>query len=138
MAEEIRKVDHYSTEVPNKAGEGAKLLGALRDAGVNLIALWGYPLRGRRRAQFEIIPDSGAALTAAAKKAGIVLSKKRTAFFISGDDRVGAVADAMAKLARAGINVGAVQAVCGGAGRFGAVVFVAPEDVRKASKALGI
>jgi hypothetical protein len=42
MAEEIRVVEHYSASIPNKAGEGARVLGALRDAGVNLIAFWGY------------------------------------------------------------------------------------------------
>ena len=35
MAEEIRVVDHYSASILNKVGEGARVLGALRDAGVN-------------------------------------------------------------------------------------------------------
>jgi hypothetical protein len=42
MAEEIRVVEHYSASIPNKVGEGARVLGALRDAGVNLLAFWGY------------------------------------------------------------------------------------------------
>ena len=41
MAEEIRVVEHYSASILNKVGEGARVLGALRDAGVNLIAFWG-------------------------------------------------------------------------------------------------
>ena len=32
----------YSVSVLNKPGEGARILGALRDAGVNLIAFWSY------------------------------------------------------------------------------------------------
>ena len=42
MYEEVRVVEHYSASILNKVGEGARVLGALRDAGVNLIAFWGY------------------------------------------------------------------------------------------------
>ena len=42
MAEEVRVVEHYSASIANKVGEGARVLGALRDGGVNLIAFWGY------------------------------------------------------------------------------------------------
>ena len=55
MAEEIRVVEHYSASIPNKVGEGARVLRALRDAGVNLIAFWGYK-HGAGRAQLEFIP----------------------------------------------------------------------------------
>jgi len=33
MAEEVRLVEHYSASIANKVGEGARVLGALRDAG---------------------------------------------------------------------------------------------------------
>lgn len=137
MAEEVRQVEHFSALVPNKMGEGARILGALRDAGVNLIAFWGYP-SGAGRARVEFIPENGATFVAAAKQAKLKLSKKSPAFYILGDDRPGAVADVLAKLAAARINVGAVQAVCGGAGRYGAIVFLPPAAVRKAATALGV
>jgi hypothetical protein len=120
MAEEIRRVEHYSAGIPNKVGEGARVLRALRDAGVNLIAFWGYQYRAGR-GQLEFIPENGAAFGAAAKQAKIKVSKKRTALYFHGEDRPGAVADVLEKLAAARINLGAVQAVCGGAGRYGAV-----------------
>jgi hypothetical protein len=31
-----------------------------------------------------------------------------------------------------------VQALCGGAGRYGAIIFLPQKDVRKAAKALGV
>ena len=37
------KVDHYAATIDNRIGEGARVLGALRDAGVNLTALWEKP-----------------------------------------------------------------------------------------------
>ena len=137
MAEEVRQVEHYSASIANKVGEGARVLGALRGAGVNLIAAWGYS-SGAGRARLEFIPENGGVFVAAAKQAKIKLTKKNVAFYIQGDDRPGAVADVLAKLAGARVNVGAVQAVCSGMGRYGAIVFVAPAAVRKAAAAFGI
>ena len=136
MAEEIRRVEHYSAGIPNKVGEGARVLRALRDAGVNLIAFWGYQYRAGH-GQLEFIPENGAAFVAAAKQAKIKVSKKRTALYFHGEDRPGAIADVLEKLAAARINLGAVQAVCGGAGRYGAVLFLPPTAARKAARVLG-
>jgi hypothetical protein len=135
MAEEIRQVEHYSASVPNKVGEGARVLGALRDAGVNLIAFWGYK-RGTGRAQLEFIPEDSATFIAAAKQAKLRL-RKSAALYIHGDDRPGAIADMLAKLAAARINVAAVQAVCGGGGSYGTIVFLPPAAARRAASVLG-
>ena len=135
MADDIRVVDHYSASIPNKVGEGARVLGALRDAGVNLIAFWGYK-HGEGRAQLEFIPEDSATLVAAAKQAKLRL-RKGTALYIHGDDRPGAIADILAKLAGARINVAAVQAVCGGGGSYGTIVFLPEGAARKAASVLG-
>jgi hypothetical protein len=136
MAEKIRQVVHYTATIPNQVGAGARVLGALRHAGVNLIALWGYPYRSGR-ARIEFIPENGAKFAAAAKRAGLKLSRKQMAIFVSGNDRPGAVASVLEKLAAARVSVDAVQAVCGGAGRYGAVVYLSPTATRKAAKVLG-
>jgi hypothetical protein len=136
MKETVVKVDHYSAAIANKPGEGARVLSALKDNGINMIALWAYP-SAKGKAQLEMIPEKGAALVKAAKKAGLAVGKKQIAFFINGEDHPGAVADSLAKLAAAKINVGAMQAVCGGAGRYGAIIFLPQKDVRKAATALG-
>ena len=136
MAEEIRQVEHYSASIPNRVGEGARVLGALRDADVNLIAFWAYK-QGAGRAQLEFIPENGAAFVAAAKQAKLRL-RKSTALYIHGEDRPGAVADILARLAgRARINVFAMQAVCSGEGRYGAIVFLPAAAARKAASVLG-
>jgi hypothetical protein len=137
MQQTVTKVEHYSTAIPNRVGEGARVLGALRDAGINLIALWAYP-SGGDKAQLEMIALRGAGFPKAAKKARLQVGAKQTAFFVNGDDYPGAVAQTLSKLAGAGVNVGAVQAVCGGKGRYGAVVFLPQASIRKAAKALGI
>lgn len=136
MSEQIRQVEHYSFSISNKVGEGARVLGALRDAGVNFTAIWGYP-GGAKGAQFELIPENGSAFAAAAKQAKLKV-KKSAAFYIHGEDHPGAIADALKKLAEARINVGAVQAICGGTGTYGAVIFLAAKDMEKAAAILGI
>lgn len=136
MAEEIRKVEYFYIETPNKPGEAAKVLGALRNAGVNLIAFTGFPVG--RRAQMDFIPEDIAAFKAAAKKAGLKLSSKKTGFLVEGDDRIGAVAGIVEKLAAAKVNVTAMDAVCAGAGRYGALLWVRASDIRKAANALGV
>jgi hypothetical protein len=135
MAEEIRVVEHYSASIPNKVGEGARVLGALRDADVNLIAFWAYR-HGTGRAQLEFIPENSAAFVVAAKQAKLRL-RKGVALYIYGADRPGAIADILANLADARINVAAVQAVCGGAGSYGTIVFLPPAVARKAATVLG-
>jgi hypothetical protein len=136
MGETVRQVEHYSASMANKVGEGARVLGALRDAGVNFIALWGYP-RGAGKATLEFIPADGAAFVAAAKAAKLKISKKQIALHVEGDERPGVIAEILARLAAAKINVGALQAVCAGAGRYGAVIFLPQAAVAKAAKALG-
>ena len=136
MGEDIRQVDMYSVPCKHKAGEGARVLAPLRDAGVNLIAFWGYPTKGGR-ARLDFVPEDGAALLAAAKQAKLKLGKKQSAILAQGDDRPGAVADILEKLAAAKINVEAVQGVCAGAGRFGAVLLLKPAAARKAAAILG-
>jgi hypothetical protein len=136
MAETVRKVDYFYIETPDKPGQGVKVLAALRDAGVNLVAFTGFP-RGRWRAQIDFIPEDAVAFKTAARKAGLKLSAKKTGFLIQGEDRPGALADIMGKLAAVNINVTASDAVCAGEGRYGAMLWVKPADVRKAAKALG-
>ena len=136
MAETIRVVDYYYVETPDQPGEAARVLNQLKEAGVNLLAFTGFP-KGRR-AQLDFVPADAAAFKAAAKKARWKLTGPKKAFVIEGDDRVGALAEAVQKLADAKINITATDAVCAGAGRYGAILWVKPRDVKRAARALGI
>jgi len=135
MTDTVRRVQYFYVEAPDKPGEGAKLLTMLKEAGVDLLAFSGFP-KGRR-AQIDFIPADQAAFRAAVRKAKLKLVGPKTGFLVQGDDRVGAAAELMTKLADAGINVTAVDAVAAGAGRYGAILWVKPRDVNKAAKALG-
>jgi hypothetical protein len=74
----------------------------------------------------------------AAKAAGLKLSKKKSGFLIQGEDRPGAVADVVKKLADAKINVTSAQVFCADSGRYGGMLWVKTPYLRKAAKALGI
>lgn len=136
MSDTVMLVHYYYTTVPDKAGEGARILGALRDAGVNLLAFTGFP--EGRRVQLDFIPADVGSFLSAAKAAKVKLSKPKQAFLVSGEDRMGAMAEVHAKLAAAKISVTAADAVTAGMGRFGAILWVKPRDVKKAAAALGV
>ncbi|HSS47108.1 MAG TPA: hypothetical protein VLL03_06825 [Burkholderiales bacterium] len=136
MPDTIRKIEYFTANVSNKSGEGVRALKALRDANVNLLAFSGFPRGGR--AQIDFIPEDSAALKAAAKKAKLKLSSKKTGFLIQGSDRVGALLDTLGRLAAAKINVTALDAVTAGEGRYGAIFWVKPKDVAKTAKLLGV
>ncbi len=136
MTDQITRVEYYSAIVSNKPGEAARILTAVERAGVNLVAFSGFP--EGRKAQMDFIAADGPALVKAAKSAGAEVSRKKTAFLIQGEDHVGAAAELAAKLAEAKINIVSLQTICAGQNRFGGLLWVKPEDVRKAAKILEV
>jgi len=134
MADSIRKVAYFAMDVADKPGEAVRVLQALSQAGVNLLAFSGFPRR--RRAQLDFIPEDAALFRKALTRAKLKVRPKKTGFLVQGQDRPGAVAEILKNLADAKINVTAVDAISAGGGRYGAILWVKAEDVSKASKAL--
>lgn len=137
MPDDIRQIDYYYMSMPDKPGEGARILAALHEAGVNLIGVSAFP-HGARRSQLDLIPEDSVAFAKAARAAQFKLSPKKSGFLIQGEDRPGAVADVVKRLAEANVNVTSVQVFCPGSGRYGGMLWVKAPDRRKAAKALGI
>ena len=135
MAESVRTADYFYVMVPDKPGEGARILGELKRAGVNLVAYSGFP--SGRGAQLDVVPTDPAAFTAVTKRNKWKVKGPKRAFLIEGDDRLGACADVLDRLAGAKINVTAMDAVAAGGGRYGAILWVKARDVKKAASVLG-
>jgi hypothetical protein len=135
MADIVRKVAYFAMDVPNKPGEGARMLGALADAGVNLLAFSGFP--SGRKAQLDFVPEDAAVFKKAVNAAKLKTRPQKFGFLVQGDDRKGAVADLLKTLAEKKINVTAIDAVSAGTGRYAAILWVEPKDVNKAAKTLG-
>jgi len=136
MADTIRRLDYFVAQVPDQPGQGARILEALRNEGVNLLAFSGFP--SGKKAQIDLVPEDPAALKAAAKKLKLKLGPAKACFVVQGDDRVGALTDTLGRLAEAKINVTATQAVTAGMGRFGAIFWVKPRDAAKVAKLLAV
>jgi hypothetical protein len=135
MADSIRKADYYKAGIPNRKGEGARVLAALRDEGVNLLAFTGFPRGGR--AQLDFVPEDAGAFKKAAKRIGLKIAGKKSCFLVQGKDRAGAIAGIAAKLASAGVGIIALDGLAAGNGRYGAILWVEPRDVAKAGRVLG-
>ena len=131
----IRKADYYTMKVSQRPGAGAKLLAAMKAAGVNLLAFTGFPTGGG--AQVDFVPENGARFRQAARKAGLRISKRKTVFLARGDDRVGALVGVLGRLARAKINIVSLSAVTAGKRRYGMLFWVKKKDVARAARALG-
>jgi hypothetical protein len=134
MSDIVRKVDYFYVVIPDKPGEGAKVLSALAAEGINLLAFSGFP--SARKGQLDLVPEDSAAFKLAAKKLKLKLSPRKSGFLLQGDDRVGAMNETLNKLAGAKINITAMDAVSSGNGRYGAIFWVKPEAVSRAAKLL--
>ncbi len=130
----VRKVDYFAMHVPNRVGEAACLLKELRKQGVNLLGFTGFP--DGRRSQVDFIPANTGQFMRAAKKIGLRPGKKKTGFLVRGRDRAGALGRVMDRLARARINVTAVDGVSAGNGNFGAILWVRSKDIKRATRTL--
>jgi hypothetical protein len=136
MADTVRRVEYYHVTIPDKPGEGERILSTLKEKGINLLAYLGFPAGGGQ-SQVDLVPEDPRSFHRAAERAGLMLSEAKWAFLIQGDDRVGAVTDTTAKLAKAKINITAATATSAGSGRYGMMLWVAPADYERAADALG-
>jgi hypothetical protein len=136
MADRVRRVSYCYVMVPSRPGQGARILGALKDAGVDLLAYSGFPAGGGR-AQIDIVSTDLGAVGRVARNQGWRLSKAKKGFLVQGEDRVGAVQRHLQKLASGRVNVTAADAVTAGKGRYGMILWVKAKDYAKAARLLG-
>lgn len=135
MADNVRLVSYFHTHCPDSPSETFRLLSALKEGGVNLLAFSAFP--DANRTQVDFIPENPDLFLKAAHKAGLTVSDKKQCFLIDGADRTGALAEVLKRLADAKINVTAMDAVCSGGGRYGAILWVKPAALAAASTLLG-
>ena len=136
MADRVRKASYCHVTVPARAGQGAAVLGALREAGVDLLAFSGFPTGGGK-AQIDIVVDGLATVRRVARREGWRVSVNKKAFVVQGADQVGACHRHLAKLAAAKIKVTAATGIAAGQGRYGMLFWVKPKDYARAARTLG-
>ena len=136
MSEKIRRVHYFNFWLEDKPGEGARVLGKLKDANVNVLSFTAFP-GGGGQSQLTIVPEKPESFTAAAKSAGLTPSGRKECFLVQGDDHVGAAHEVLKRLADASINCVASNGCSAIGGTFGMVIFVKPGDVPAAARTLG-
>lgn len=105
MALTVKRITLWRSEVPDRTGALADVLGPLAAAKADLEVVMGYRVPGdRAHAVLELWPVTGKAREAAARSCGLVPSPTPT-LLVEGDDRPG-LGHAMTRaIADAGINL---------------------------------
>jgi hypothetical protein len=137
MAYRIRRVEYFNATVVDEPGEAFKILTALAGLGVNLVAFTAVPV-GPDRTQLTLFPEDTAKMKSEAQKAGMALDGPHRALLVQGDDELGALATVHEKIYRSNVNVYASSAIADGAGKYGHLIYVRPEDYERATKALEV
>jgi hypothetical protein len=128
-------VGYCYVTVPNRPGQGARVLEAIQEAGVNLIAHIGFPGRAGK-AQLDFVAERLGPLRRLAARQGWRISRNKQAFLVQGKDAPGAVHRHLQRLADARISVTAAAGVAAGGKRYGMILWVKPRDYARAARAL--
>jgi hypothetical protein len=137
MAFNIRRVDYFYTTVKDEPGEAYKVLSLLANLGINLLAVTAVPF-GPMNTQLTIFPEVSAQLWNEAQKSGLKLEGPQPALLVQGDDKLGALAEVHSRLYAANVNIYASSGVADGAGHYGYIIYVRPDDYEKAVAALNL
>ena len=135
MSARVRTVEYFYIMVKDRPGEAYRLLSHLATEQVNLLAFNAIPM-GLEHTQLVLFPDSSDLLSKAAAGSGLTLTGPQHALLVQDDDRLGALADIHLTLLEANINVYASSGVTDGRGGYGYILYLRPEDFRKAAHVL--
>ena len=136
MGVRVKQVTLWRSEVANRAGALAGMLGPIAEAGGNLKVVMGYRIPGaENRAAVEIYPVSGRKVTAAARSVGLSDSGI-PALLVDGDDRAGLGSAIARGVAGAGINMIFLMAQVVGR-RYSAIIgFESAADAKRAASVI--
>ena len=135
MVDDIKQFDYHYMVIDDDALQVAGIVNACSESGIDLLGLSEFPL-GDGKSQLDLIAEDAGILANTARLMGWSLSERKSGFIIRGRNRPNAMAEVLGRLADAHVGVLAVQAISAGAGRFGALMWVKPEDVAKAATVL--
>lgn len=136
MALQIRRVQAWSGEIPDRVGGAAATLERLARAGVDLEFVFTRPDPAKPQvSRIFLAPVSGPEQVNAARDAGLAPAPDVAMLAIEGDNRPGIGFDLMSRVAVAGLNLRGLSVSCIGA-RF--VAYLAFDSVDTATQALQV
>lgn len=124
MAKWTRTTDFW-IDLPDRPGELSRLAARLREADVNLLGLWGYGAT-QGRARFYCVPESAEQFRNFARSAELPVREGVT-FYLTAPNKGGALVRTLEQIAKAGINLLAIQAVSID-GEFGCFLWAQEQD----------
>jgi hypothetical protein len=134
MAQTVKQVVALQAIVKDRPGALAGVLRDVRDAGLDFQSLAAWSEGGQ--GFIAGVPVDLA--KARSMAAGAPYPVKEVAMIrVEGDDERGALVGVAEKLAAAGINIRAIHCSAAG-GKFSGTIYLDPQDVGQAAKALGI
>jgi prephenate dehydratase len=125
---------NFAFALPNRPGELARITATLRQAGINLLGLWGYA-EGEERPHVSCVPESPEQFRRFAAQQKLECEEGHALYMI-GDDKPGALHEALEKIAQAKINVEAIECVAAG-NRFGCFLWASDSDWSALTRTLG-
>lgn len=136
MAYRVQSAEYFYATVRDQPGEALKLLSALAERGINLVAFTAVPI-GSTSAQLALFPEEPGKLRSEASRAGLELDGPHAAFLVRGDDELGVLARIHKTLFDADVSVYASHGIADGKGGFGYLIFVRAADFERAARTLG-
>lgn len=123
-----------TVDLTDKAGELARVLTACREAKADLTGTWGWSM-GNGKAQAMLMGKDSKKIEEALKATGMKTTTG-DACVCEGEDRLGVMQECLDKLAKAGVNLHAVDAMAVG-GKFRSVIWADTAQYEKVCKTLG-
>ncbi len=99
----------FSIRLPDRPGALARLAAMMREAGVDLVGVWGYG-ESRERARFYCVPERPGHFRDFARTTNLEVEEGKT-FYLTGADEPGALVEWLEKIGSAGINLQAIEAI---------------------------
>ncbi|MBI3597515.1 MAG: hypothetical protein HY203_10210 [Nitrospirae bacterium] len=125
---DIARKTFFVIPTEDRPGQLARFSKQMSDHDLNLAAVWSFGT-GRGNAEIVAIPWDAAVFRKLGREAGWVF-REGSCFHLTGEDRAGALADTLDRIAQEGINLHAVDAM-GFEGRYSAYVWCDEKDVEK-------
>jgi hypothetical protein len=125
---DIARKTYFVISTEDRPGQLARFSKKMSENDINLHAVWSFGT-GRGNAEITAIPWDVHVFRKAAREAGWTF-REGSCFYLSGEDRAGALADTLDRIAQEGINLHAVDAM-GFEARYSAFVWCDESDVEK-------
>lgn len=135
MAFSVRRSEYFYANVRDETGAAYRILSALAQRGVNLLAFTAVP-SGESLLQLALFPEDPSQFIDEARRAQIEFEGPHHALIVQGDDELGGLARIHERLFKAGVDVYASSGVSDGRGSFGYIVYVREDQFQQAVEAL--